>query len=77
VRLVWLVEDDERTVSEIADELIPTLPDLFYARGVEAVGPLRWHPEPDDYGQSWLVLDVDVRPWTDPVRDRTRRSTTT
>lgn len=76
MRLAWLVEDVDRTVSDIVDDVSPTLPDLFWGAHVAPDGPMRWHIEPDVYGQLWLVLDVPVRPWTDPVRDRDRRSTT-
>lgn len=76
MRLVWLVQDVDRTLGELIDELTPTLPELFYAQHVRADGPHRWHVESDADGQSWLVLDVPVHPWTDPVRNRDRRATT-
>lgn len=76
MRLKWLVENADRPLVEVIDELTPTIPDLLWGAQVAATGPYRWSVEADEYGQLWVLLDVDTRPWHDPVRTRARRSTT-
>jgi len=76
-RCVWLITDLDLTQAELRAEAERDLPDLLFAQHVQPDGEPRWRIETDDDdGLTWLVLDLPVQSWSDPVRHRRRRATT-
>jgi hypothetical protein len=75
-RSVWPVTDLDQTEAELRVDAETDLPDLLFDAHVQPVGAGVWRVVPQDDGTSWLVLDLPVVPWSDPVRSRGRRATT-
>jgi hypothetical protein len=75
-RCVWFIDDLDRTQAELRAVAETDLPDLLFAQHVQPCGEPRWRIDTESDGSSWLVLDLPVLPWADPVRHGRRRATT-
>ena len=75
LRVVWWISNTSLRLDELVDDASDDLRDVLVDTSTEATSNTSWHVADAD-GSSWLVADLDVRRWTDPRRDRARRSTT-
>lgn len=68
-RVVWPITDLDQTLRELQATASGDLPDMLFDAGVQQVGEIRWRLD----GDTQLVAEFAVAPWTDPVKDRRRR----
>jgi hypothetical protein len=74
-RYVWPIHDVDQTQAELRIDAETDLPDILFDARVQPAGEPVWRIASQDDGTAWLVLDLPVVPWTDPVRHRARRAT--
>lgn len=72
----WPIEDIDQTLGELRAQAERDLADLLFNSGVQAAGAPSWQTADVDIERPWLVVMLPVVAWSDPVRARSRRSTT-
>lgn len=66
-RAVWPVLDETLTLVDAIDLAHEKLPDLLFEQAALIAGPERWQIITQDDGRLFLVLNVRVVPWRDPI----------
>lgn len=79
---MWLIFDWDMTVDELRREAVTSdLPDLLFEAQLQQAGDIAWSLEDGKaLGQDpglYLVANVPVEPWVDPVLNRSRRAVLT
>lgn len=67
-RAVWPIDDVDMTLADLQADALSDLPDMLWEHAVIPVGDYRWRVQEQDDGRTFLVLDVESRPWSDPRR---------
>jgi hypothetical protein len=76
LRVIWWISDTGLALDALADDARDDLRDVLVDEHLQAAGVEAWRISAAAGGPSWLVVDVPVRSYADPRRDRIRRATT-